>query len=183
MERFPQYLAAMARANNLENRVQWLFYPGMLQDSSDKWWDDFGRRTTAHEGIDICFFKENKKKITHLTKWAQIPAMDKGLILNRCEDFLGESLVITHGKFDRFSPEVIFVYSHLKIKKDLTPGCWVQKDQIIARIFDTSLKQSKLPPHLHISCIELSKKKTGDDLTWNLFSDRKKVNLINPVFI
>lgn len=164
------------------DRVTWLFYPGMLQESCDKWWDDFGRRPAAHEGIDICFFRQGRK-ITPLAKNAQIPAMDKGVILNRCEDFLGESLVIAHGGEDLLFPEVVFVYSHLKIEMNMNPGCRVEKGQIIARVFDTSQKQSKLLPHLHLSCIELMEKIPLDDLNWNLFSDRKKINLINPVFI
>ncbi len=183
MEIFTRYLADLASANKLGDRVKWLFFPGMLQESCDKWWDDFGKRPTAHEGIDICFFKEGGKKIARLAKNAQIPAMDKGLILNRCEDFLGESLVIAHEGFDHFSSRVVFVYSHLKIKKSLGPGSRVEKGQIIAQVFDTSLKQSKLLPHLHLSCIELMEKTPLDDLNWSLFSDRKKINLINPVFI
>ncbi len=182
MERFPRYLTALARANALGDKVSWLFYPGMLQESQDKWWDDFGRRPAAHEGIDICYFRQGKNQFS-LAKNAQIPAMDKGLILNRCEDFLGESLVITHEGFDHFSPKVVFVYSHLAIEKDLTPGCLVEKGQIIARVFDTSRKRSRLLPHLHLSCIELMEKTPLDALNWNLFSDRKKINLINPVFI
>ena len=89
MKKFTQYLAALARANALGEQVNWLFYPGMLQESRAKWWDDFAWRPKAHEGIDICFYRKGKEKITPLAKNAHIPAMDKGLILNRCEDFLG----------------------------------------------------------------------------------------------
>ncbi len=183
MDHFSQFLAALARANGLGDKITWHFYPGMLLDSYGKWWDDFGKRPCAHEGVDICFFKEGKKKITPLAKNANIPAMDKGLILNRCKDFLGESLVIAHERIHSGSPKVVFVYSHLEIEKDLVPGCWVEKEQIIARTFDTSKKQSKLLSHLHISCVELMDEIPLDALDWNLFPDREKVNLINPVFI
>jgi len=182
MERFARYLVSLAHANGLRGEVSWLFYPGMLQESFDKWWDDFGTRPTAHEGVDICFFREDKKNCC-LAKDALIPAMDKGVILNRCKDFLGESLVIAHDCFNHFSTRVLFVYSHLAIEKELLPGCRIEKGQIIAKVFDTSQKRSRLLPHLHLSCIELMGDTRQDALDWNLFSDRKKINLINPIFI
>jgi murein DD-endopeptidase MepM/ murein hydrolase activator NlpD len=109
--------------------------------------------------------------------------MGKGRILNRCKDFLGQSLVISHEGGDPSCPKVVLVYSHLEIKKNLTPGCWVEKGQIIGRVFDTAQKRSKLLPHLHFSCIELMEKTLLEDLNWDLFSNREKINLINPVFI
>jgi len=183
MPNFSQFLEALARANGLGDKITWLFYPGMLLDSYDKWWDDFGKRPCAHEGIDITFFRKGGGKITPLAKNANIPAMDKGLILNRCKDFLGESLVIAHEGVLPLSPKVVFVYSHLEIKKNLVPGCRVEKDQVIGRTFDTSKKQSKLLSHLHLSCVELMDKVPLADLNWDLFPDRGKVNLINPFFI
>jgi hypothetical protein len=182
IKRFFPYLSTLARANGLDDRVKWFFYPGMLQDSPYKWWADFGRRPKTHEGIDICFFKEGKK-MSCLAKDALVPAMGSGLILNRCEDFLGETLVVGHEKFDYFSSKLIFVYSHLKIQENLKPGSRIEKGQIIARIFDTSQKQSKLLPHLHFSCMEPMENIPFHDLNWNLFSNRRKVNLINPVYI
>ncbi len=183
MKRFAQYLAVLAKTNALGKQVDWLFYPGMLQESRAKWWDDFAWRPKAHEGVDICFYRQGQEKITPLAKDTRVPAMDKGLILNRCEDFLGESLVITHGKIDDDFPRVVLVYSHLEIDKTLVPGNWVEKGEIIARLFDTGKKQSKLLSHLHLSCIELMDKIPLEDLNWKLFPDRKKINLINPVFL
>jgi hypothetical protein len=183
VKRFPQYLAALAQANGLGSNITWHFFPGMLLESCAKWWDDFGERPCAHEGIDICFFREGKGNITSLSKNASVPSMGNGLILNRCRDFLGESLVIAHEGFDHFSPKVVFVYSHLEIGKELVPGCRIEKGQIIAHTFDTAKKRSKLLSHLHLSCIELRENTPLEALDWDLFPDRNTVNLINPVFI
>ena len=183
MEHFSQYLEALARANGLGNKITWLFYLGMLLESYDKWWDDFGRRPCAHEGIDICFFRKDKGEITPLAAKANIPAMNNGIILNRCKDFLGESLVIAHEGIHPPSPRVVFVYSHLEIEKKLVPGCRVEKEQVIARTFDTRKKRSKLLSHLHLSCVELMDEIPFAGLDWDLFPDREKVNLMNPLFI
>ncbi len=182
MERFTRYLADIARVNGLTKGTQWCFYPGMLQDSFDKWWDDFGQRPKAHEGIDICYFRQGKK-IGHLAASLVVPAMDDGIVLNRCDDFLGQSLVISQNGLNRFSQERVFVYSHLTIEKELIPGCRVEKGQIIARVFDTGKKKSKLLPHLHLSCVELMEQTPLKDLNWHLFSNRDKILLMNPVFI
>jgi hypothetical protein len=183
MGHFSQYLEALARANGLGDKITWLFYPGMLLDSYDKWWDDFGTRPCAHEGIDVCFFKKGSGKITPLEPNANIPAMDDGIVLNRCQDFLGESLVIEHDKFHPLSSRVVLVYSHLEIDKNLVPGCRVEKKQVIARTFDTRKKRSKLLSHLHLSYIELLGEMPLTDLNWELFPGREKVNLMNPFFI
>jgi len=182
MKRFTRYLADLARVNGLTQETEWCFYPGMLQESFDKWWDDFGRRPAAHEGIDICFFRQGKKTI-HLAQSLLVPAMDGGIVLNRCDDFLGQSLVISQDGFNHFSPGVFFVYSHLAIKKEIIPGCRVEKGQIIAQVFDTGKIGSKLLPHLHLSCVELMDTTPLKDLNWHLFSNREKIQLINPVYI
>ncbi|OQY53462.1 MAG: hypothetical protein B6230_00065 [Desulfobacteraceae bacterium 4572_89] len=205
MIKFGQYLSAIASVNGLGDNIEWLFYPGMLQDSWEKWWDDFALRHASHEGVDICFFRtssdksslenkglaENKdlaKTLERLDKNADIPAMDKGIVLNIADDFLGQTLVLTQDvlareKLDDFSPKLLFVYSHLEIKKGIVPGCRVEKGQIIGQVFNSNRKPSKLFPHLHLSCIELTGKNPLKNLNWDLFSDRKRVNLINPVFI
>jgi len=183
MGRFTAYLEAIARANGLGQGVEWLFYPGMLLDSREKWWDDFGLRHAAHEGIDICFFRTGHRKISHLKKTALIPAMDKGVVMNRVDDFLGQTLVVAHGGIAGLSQKVIFIYSHLEIEKNLVPGCRVEKGQIIAQVFDTGLKGSKLLPHLHFSCFELMEMPLWSSLDWHLFSNQEKLIPINPVFI
>jgi Peptidase family M23 len=182
MKRFTRYLADLARVNGLKEGTQWLFYPGMLQESFDKWWANFGRRPAAHEGIDICYFRQ-EKKMTHLADSLLIPAMEDGIVLNQCDDFLGQSLVISHDGFNHFSQRVVFVYSHLAVEKEIVPGGRVEKGQIIARVFDTGKIGSKLLPHLHLSCVELMEKTPLKDLNWHLFSNRDKIHLINPVFI
>ena len=182
MKQSTRYLAELARVNGLTQETEWCFYPGMLQESFDKWWDDFGSRPKAHEGIDICYFRQGKK-MGHLAANLVVPAMDDGIVLNRCDDFLGQSLVISQDGFNHFSPGVILVYSHLAIKKEIIPGCRVEKGQILARVFDTRKKRSKLLPHLHLSCVELAEKTPLKDLNWHLFSNRDKIQLINPFFI
>jgi len=57
MSKFSDYLESISQVNGLANgmgngqKVQWLFYCGMLFSSKDKWWGDFKFRHSAHEGF------------------------------------------------------------------------------------------------------------------------------------
>ena len=96
MSKFSDYLEAISMINDLGNasssanasKVQWLFHSGMLFSSKDKWWGDFGCRHSAHEGIDITFYRTHKNKTFCFDDSIKIPAMDDGIILNICDDFL-----------------------------------------------------------------------------------------------
>ncbi|MFO7748642.1 MAG: hypothetical protein R6V54_00975 [Desulfobacteraceae bacterium] len=99
------YLDALARCNNLvdtENigdtgdTLEWCFYPGMLLGSRAKWWADFGVRHAAHEGLDICMYRTSGGEIARLSPSTRIPAMEGGVVVNVCGDFLGRTVVVQH---------------------------------------------------------------------------------------
>ena len=184
MMSFTTYLNQIAHCNNLSPNIQWLFYPGMLQDSPDKWWDDFKYRHAIHEGIDICFFKcPSDNKIKTLGPKAPIPAMASGIVRNVCPDFLGQTIVVEPDGFESEPRRILTIYSHQTPEPGILPGKRVMENQIISRIFDTRLKKSKLLSHLHLSWIEVPRDIAFDDLNWKLFPQRGRLNLINPVFV
>ncbi len=199
MKVFPRYLDQIARVNKLalENtgtdassdkaKITWVFYPGMLQDSPDKWWADFGRRHATHEGIDICFFRNNSR-IPALPPGVSVPAMFDGTVVNVADDLLGKSIVVSYNP-PGFKPSggngknIVMVYSHLEVDGGLTPGTRISRGQIIARTFDTRIKKSKLLSHIHLSCIIVPEGMPPKALNWSLFPDRKQVEYINPIFL
>ena len=203
MKAFTRYLDQIARVNGLalentgteassdEAKITWLFYPGMLQDSRDKWWADFGLRHAMHEGIDICFYASNSR-ISALPPGTRVPAMFDGTLINVADDLLGQSMVVSYSsgfKPPGFQPSgakeknLVLVYSHLEVDKGLTPGTRIYRDQVIARTFDTRIKNSKLLSHIHLSCMIVPKGVPPLDMNWSLFPDRKQVEYINPVFL
>ncbi len=183
MTTFKGYLQLLARVNGLGPNTQWLFYPGMLQDSPAKWWDDFGCRPSLHEGIDICFFRNCDGKGMDFVWDLQIPALGRGIVLNVCEDFLGQTLVVEHDEFQSPENRVVFVYSHLAPFTGVKTGSPVSRGTVMARVFDTRIKNSRLLSHLHLSCIELPQAIPARSMDWTLFPFRENQNLINPVFI
>ena len=184
MKSFTEYLKTIAKINKLERNqaLQWLFYPGMLFLSRDKWWGDFHFRTTAHEGIDICFFRSAKDKIQCFDPEIQVPALEDGRIINICNDFLAQTLVVESQEIKAANTRVLIAYAHIRPAEPLKINDNIGKNQIIAKLCDT-LKNPQLPPHLHLSCFEVPKNLESDDLHWSLFSQSIHVSPINPVFL
>jgi hypothetical protein len=184
MSKFSDYLLAISQVNNLGNdqQIQWLFHCGMLLSSMDKWWGDFGFRHAAHEGIDITYFKSCNNEIKNFDCSIKIPAMDDGIVLNICNDFLGKTLVVEHKTLSLINRSILFVYSHITHESSIKPGCAIKKNDVIAKVCPTN-KNPLLPPHLHFSCFEVFKNVPKKELNWDLFSKQSKVNMINPVFL
>jgi hypothetical protein len=183
MKKFKAFLDSVSRANSLDGETGWRFYCGMLFGSLEKWWDDFGTRMTVHEGMDILFHTSLSGKTDCLTAGARIPAMEGGTVVNICRDLIGQTIVVQSDINTRKLSRVVLVYSHLKLKKGIRPGKRIAAGDIIARIGTTSHKKANIAPHLHLSCIEIPGTYMPEDLTYNLFSNTKKVTLINPVFL
>ena len=196
------YLGTLARVNKIESKngpLTWYFYPGMLQDSWAKWWADWKIRHACHEGIDILFYSADGPRHA-LPPGTRIPALARGTILNITKDLLGHSIVVSYHPESHqtkgapkqrdqapdpsipFSGPVL-VYSHTAPVQGLSIGDQIEKDQIIAGIFDTRTIKSKLLSHLHLSCILIETPCPYETLNWTLFADRKQVTYVNPIFL
>ena len=184
MSKFSRYLQAIARVNGLDNglTIEWLFYSGMSFLSREKWWGDFKTRHAIHEGIDITYFRTGPNELKCFDDSTKVPAMDDGVILNICDDFLGQTLVVEQKNSPGFNTRVLFAYAHIIPEKNLKIGQTIQKGNVIARVSDTH-KNPELPPHLHFSCLEAPGQCQPEDLDWKLFSGGIRVNLIHPVFL
>jgi hypothetical protein len=154
----------------------------MLFSTRDKWWGDFKFRLTAHEGIDITYFRTVRGRWNCFDPGTKIPAMDNGRVLNICDDFLGKSLVVEHKPTGYRDGKILFVYAHIIPAPGIKTGCSIRKDSLIAHVCDTR-KNPQLPPHLHFSCFEANPQVEGKDLNWTLFSDPSKVKPLHPVFL
>ena len=184
MSRFSDYLHTISHVNDLGNgeKTEWLFHCGMLFSSKDKWWGDFKFRHCVHEGIDITYYRTHPDKIQCFDNSIRVPAMDDGIIVNICDDFLGQTLVVEHKNSNRSHRQILFVYAHIIPEKDLKMGLPIQREDIIARVCDTD-KNPLLPPHFHFSCFEVPQQIQPGNLDWNLFSKNHEINLIHPVFL
>ena len=189
MSKFSDYLQAISQVNTQADglgngrEVQWLFHCGMLFSSKDKWWGDFKFRHSAHEGIDITYYRTYPDKIHCFDASIKVPAMGDGIILNICDDFLGQTIVVEYENLTSSFRRVLLAYAHIIPEKGLKTGHITKKGDIIARVCNT-YKNPQLPPHLHFSCFEVLKKVQPEHLDWNLFfSGNLEVNLVHPIFL
>ncbi len=62
---------------------------------------------------------------------------------------------------------ILEIYAHVSVCDGITPGTRIQTGQTIASIADTSATGSVLPPHLHLSCIEVPAHIPAGQLNWS----------------
>jgi len=159
----------------------WLFCHGMLFNSPDKWWGDRGRRDYPHEGIDLCLYRNRSRKICRLDEKTRIPVMCDGVIRAMFKDFLGQAIIIEHGKFEGDTPGFIAVYAHTQPQAGLEPGMIVREGDIIATLADTSHSKAKIIPHLHFSLGRTAKFFSYDGFVWNIIREPEKISLFDPL--
>ncbi len=187
------YLDEICKINRLDipgkGLCQWVFHHGMLFSSPHKWWLDPNTtepalRSTLHEGVDILMYINSSKCIEKLNPGALVPSAADGRIINICDDFLGQSIVVRHNISHCQKLDLIFVYAHVSPVHTIKADIDISKGDIIASIAPEKSNQGTPSPHLHLSIIEVPKNIAHPKLNWSLFAGtRSEINLINPFFI
>lgn len=160
---------------------QWVFFPGMLFKSMEKWWGQAGLRNRPHEGLDLCFYRNRARQTLRLTTTTKVPAMFEGEIVNINDDFLGKSIYVRHRIYDARNRQLYTIYAHVKPYDGVACGSMVSKTTIIATIADAAKKNKQMLPHIHLSMAWLPKQFPCDRLTWETMSDAGVVTLWDPL--
>jgi murein DD-endopeptidase MepM/ murein hydrolase activator NlpD len=177
---FFRHLAALNRPH-LDNFKQWIFLPGMLFDSGEKWWGDRGRRSTPHEGLDLCSFMERNGIVKALDRHTEIPAAFAGEIVKIVGDFLGKSIYIGHAIFDDRGRQLYSAYGHCTPRHSLKVGGQVAEGEAIATISDLGGKKLAILPHVHITFAWVPKLIKISDLNWDSLRKNPGITLIDPL--
>lgn len=180
-----RFTKMLIEANSLhpDHFRSWVFYPGMLFNSPDKWWGDLGRRDFKHEGIDFCFYRNESGHILRLNPNTRLPAMRDGTVKTLFNDYLGRAVVIEHGSETGQAGCSLSVYAHTTPLAHIKPGCLVSEGDIIGTIADTSHSKAKIPPHLHFTLGDSSAKLVYDQFVWNHMRDGRRFVLRNPISV
>jgi len=160
---------------------EWVFCPGMLFNSTDKWWGDQGKRDKPHEGLDLCLYKDGKDTILRLEEKAKVPVIYDGIIVGIIEDFLGKSLIIEHFFSDSDNNRLCTIYGHTIPKDHLYVGKIVKRGDIIATLADSNRSKTNIFPHLHISLGWTSKAISYGRLNWENIGTTNTVTLLDPL--
>ena len=159
----------------------WVFCPGMLFNSTDKWWGDQGKRDKPHEGLDLCLYKDHKDTILRLDEKAKIPVIYDGTVVGIVDDFLGKSVIIEHLFSDYDNNRLCTIYGHTIPENTVYVGKIVKQGDVIATLAGSSTSQTGMFPHLHISVGWTCKEISYDSLDWENIGDPNTVTLLDPL--
>lgn len=159
----------------------WIFCPGMLFNSPEKWWGDHGRRDYPHEGVDLCLYRDRSKRILRLDEKSRIPVMNDGVVKAIFTDYLGKAVIIEHETLESENERFLSVYAHTKPRADVKIGVMVKKGDIIANIAGTSRSKANIIPHLHFSLGLPSPSLSYDMFVWNIMRNPDMVTLLDPL--
>ena len=159
----------------------WVFCPGMLFNSPDKWWGDRGQRDYPHEGIDLCLYRDRRQRTLRLDEMTRIPAMHKGVVKAIFKDYLGKAVVIHHENLSGENARFISLYAHITPRADLEIDTLGQEGDFLGTIADTSSSKAKIIPHLHFSLGLASPTLSYEGFVWNTIRKGDIITLLNPL--
>ena len=159
----------------------WVFCPGMLFNSTDKWWGDQGKRDALHEGLDLCLYKDREDTILRLGEQTKVPVIYDGIVVGIIDDFLGESVIIEHLISDGRNNRLCTIYGHTIPEDNLCVGKVVKQGDVIATLADASTFKIKIVPHLHISLGWTSKEISYDRLDWGNIGAPNTLTMLDPL--
>ena len=171
------------RANGLPKNdfEEWLLCSGMLFEAPDQWWGIQGKRKKLHEGLDLGFYRNQKKEIIGFDDSTRIPTIYEGVIVGIFNDFLGKSIFIKHEISSADDGMLFTIFGHVNPGKEIYPGIRLEEGEIIASV--ASSGKSRMSPHLHISIGWAKKEITDEILDWEIISSSEMLKLIDPLEI
>jgi hypothetical protein len=171
--------------NNLDSLgfEEWIFRPEMLFGSFYKWWGDLGKRQRPHEGLDLCLYRTKEGDINYLTEVTKIPVILEGQVAKVSEDFLGESVFVSHGVYDANGSQLYTIYGHIKPANHIRPRERLSEGDIIGVIADTRNSRVAIPRHLHVSVAWIPDTTPMPELGWQMINDPTKVVLLDPLSV
>jgi hypothetical protein len=161
----------------------WVFYTGMLFNSTDKWWGDRGKRDRPHEGLDLCLYKDRNDMILRLEEKAKVPAIYDGMVIGIIDDFLGKSIIMKHSLSGSDNGRLSTIYGHTIPADNLYIGKVIREGDVIATLAGSSRSKSDILPHVHISLGRMSKEISDDRLDWENIGDPNTLTLLDPLRI
>lgn len=180
---FGKYLVACNLLNEM-GFEEWLFYPGMLFDSLEKWWEKRGQRPAPHEGTDFCLYKNKAGKECRLDETIRIPVMYDGKIVKIGKDFLGKSVYVSHDIRNGYGKQLYSIYGHTEPYSTIYKGCVLKEGDTFATISDSKKKKVDILSHLHITMAWIPESYPYERLNWTAIGERSgDITLLNPMEI
>ena len=160
---------------------EWLFHPAMLFGSCGKWWGDLSKRNRPHEGLDLCVYRTEKGDTRYLEANTKVPVIFEGQVVRIGDDFLGQSVFVSHGAHGNDGSRLHTIYAHIKPDGRIHRGERLSEGDIIGTIADARRSGGVVPPHLHVSVAWISNTVCSQELDWQIVADLGGVVLLDPL--
>ena len=161
----------------------WVFQPGMLFRSPDKWWGDRGRRDFPHEGLDFALYCDAAGKMRSLEPGTRVPVLFAGVVRSVFTDYLGRAIVVEHTEVEQEGIRRVSIYAHTVPSTGIRPGTILEKGDVIAAIADTSRSKADIRPHLHYTLGQVSGAVDFEHFVWNIMRDPHRIHLLDPLTV
>jgi murein DD-endopeptidase MepM/ murein hydrolase activator NlpD len=185
MNHFPQseFVSYLIRINKLDalDFDRFVFFYGMLFGSKKKWWGKKGLRSSAHEGLDLCFFQSRQDKNFRLDGSTEVPMIYDGQVVHMTDDFLGKTVITRHTFEDPEQHGLLSLYGHLNPDKNLRIGDEIKAGQAFAKIAGFANRKTILLPHVHISLAKPELLPPADRLEWEFLNTVDQNVFIDPL--
>jgi hypothetical protein len=171
------------RANGLSENdfEEWLLYSEMLFNAPDSWWGTQGKRKKLHEGLDLGFYRNQKKEIIGFDDSTRIPTIYGGVIVGVFSDFLGKSIFIKHEISSADNGTLCTIFGHVNPESKIYPGIRLEAGEIIASAANSGT--SRVSSHLHLSMGWAKKEITEEFLDWKVIGSSATLKLVDPLEI
>ncbi len=170
---------------------RFVFFPGMMFGSTEKWWGKKGTRQSSHEGLDFCFFEDHTGRKFRLDASAQVPALYDGEVVHITDDFLGKTVIFHHAPVGLPAAEateaglpetgLLALYGHLRPDKNLAIGDRLRQRDVFARISPVKERWKKLLPHVHISLAKPERLPRPDRIEWTFLNTVDRSVFFDPL--
>lgn len=165
--------------DRLSNLSSWVFDRGMLFQGIEKWWKKGEIRPRPHEGLDICFFKDENGNLQSLNENTIIPAPYDGTVVCIKEDFIGTSLfVVTDIRSDR---PLLWALGHMRVGSGISEGMRLKKSMPLGTLSPVLKRGFGLRSHLHISVGFLKTWEILKTIDWPKLSESTHIELLDPL--
>lgn len=173
------FTETLVRLNGL-SFSKWLFLPGMVFGSVEKWWTE-GQRAGAqrHNGTDLRLYEDTAGKTEALPEGTKVPLIYPGRIVRITPDFLAESIFVENDICEK-GRRLFTLYGHM-LAGPHVEGRRIAEGEVIGRI--GMVKKSPVPEHLHISFALVPEVIPGEELSWTVLDESEGIIFLDPEMI
>ncbi len=140
-------------------------------------------RPVSHEGLDICTFETIDGRDCRLDETTRIPVAFDGKIVGRCDDFLGETIIVRHLLPEPGASSAYAFYAHILPDRDLSVGDILPAGQRLGRIAPAGSRKTVMPPHLHLTFARADLLPPVEQLNWPLLNRLDRGVFCDPLQI